>query len=75
MQWDLLFLGSLRAAGVKFQAEGVETASQVDFLKGSRCDVFQGHYFAKPIPYETLEIFLSIGMLNGFQGNLIDKPT
>lgn len=40
-------------------AEGVETASQVDFLKGSRCDVFQGYYFAKPMPYADIEAFLS----------------
>ncbi|MFP3680174.1 EAL domain-containing protein [Pseudomonas sp. SIMBA_041] len=41
-------------------AEGVETASQVNFLKGSRCDIFQGYYFAKPMPYEALEMFLGI---------------
>lgn len=40
-------------------AEGVETASQVDFLKGSRCDVFQGYYFAKPMPYAEIKAFLS----------------
>jgi len=41
-------------------AEGVETKSQVDFLKGGRCDVFQGYYFAKPMPYADLEAFLSL---------------
>ncbi|MDR0188930.1 EAL domain-containing protein [Pseudomonas yamanorum] len=40
-------------------AEGVETTSQVNFLKGSRCDVFQGYYFAKPMSYEALESFLT----------------
>ncbi len=40
-------------------AEGVETASQVDFLKGSRCDIFQGYYFAKPMLYAEIEAFLS----------------
>ncbi|WP_338922692.1 sensor domain-containing phosphodiesterase [Pseudomonas silesiensis] len=40
-------------------AEGVETASQVDFLRGSRCDIFQGYYFAKPMPYAEIEAFLS----------------
>ncbi|MEN5147827.1 putative bifunctional diguanylate cyclase/phosphodiesterase [Pseudomonas rustica] len=39
-------------------AEGVETLSQVNFLKGSRCDVFQGYYYAKPMPYEALDGFL-----------------
>jgi EAL domain-containing protein (putative c-di-GMP-specific phosphodiesterase class I) len=35
-------------------AEGVQTASKVSFLKGSRYDVFQGHYCARPMPYEDL---------------------
>mgnify|MGYP006196498159 FL=1 len=41
-------------------AEGVETASQMEFLKGSRCDVFQGYYFAKPMPFVELEAFLGL---------------
>ncbi|MNP84644.1 Oxygen sensor protein DosP [compost metagenome] len=41
-------------------AEGVETAFQVDFLKGSRCDIFQGYFFAKPMPYAEVEAFLSL---------------
>ncbi|MGF6124856.1 putative signal transduction protein with EAL and GGDEF domain [Pseudomonas frederiksbergensis] len=28
-------------------------------LKGSRCDIFQGYYFAKPMPYAEIEAFLS----------------
>jgi diguanylate cyclase (GGDEF)-like protein/PAS domain S-box-containing protein len=39
-------------------AEGVETASQMEFLKGSRCDTFQGYYFARPMPFAALEAFL-----------------
>lgn len=39
-------------------AEGVETESQAAFLKGSKCDVLQGYFFAKPMPYEALDIFL-----------------
>ena len=40
-------------------AEGVETASQMEFLKGSRCDTFQGYYFAKPMPFTALKAFMS----------------
>ncbi|MBD8706837.1 EAL domain-containing protein [Pseudomonas sp. CFBP 13711] len=40
-------------------AEGVETASQMEFLKGSRCDIFQGYHFARPMPFAALEEFLS----------------
>lgn len=39
-------------------AEGVETASQMEFLKRSRCDIFQGYHFARPMPFATLEAFL-----------------
>lgn len=40
-------------------AKGVEMASQVDFLKRSRCDVLQGYYFAKPMPHTEIEALLS----------------
>jgi len=43
---------------LKVIAEGVETESQVAFLKKNRCDEFQGYYFAKPLPMAQLETFL-----------------
>jgi diguanylate cyclase (GGDEF)-like protein len=33
-------------------AEGVETAAQVDFLRGEACDEFQGFYFSMAVPPE-----------------------
>lgn len=35
--------------------EGVETAEQVEFLKQIKCDVYQGYYFAKPMPVAQFE--------------------
>lgn len=35
--------------------EGVETKEQVDFLTDFGCDVFQGYFFAKPMPVEEFE--------------------
>lgn len=35
-------------------AEGVEYQEQYDFLNEIDCDMIQGYYFAKPMPYEDL---------------------
>ncbi len=35
-------------------AEGVETAQQLNFLKESGCEVYQGFYFGKPMTAEAL---------------------
>lgn len=35
--------------------EGVETKVQVDFLAEYGCDIYQGYYFAKPMPVEDFE--------------------
>ncbi|MCC6073986.1 putative bifunctional diguanylate cyclase/phosphodiesterase [Pseudomonas sp. GCM10022188] len=39
-------------------AEGVETLEQADFLSRSQCDVFQGHLYARPMPFAELEAYL-----------------
>ena len=35
-------------------AEGVETKEQRDFLKSNDCDLAQGYYFNKPMPFDEL---------------------
>jgi EAL domain-containing protein (putative c-di-GMP-specific phosphodiesterase class I) len=40
-------------------AEGVETQAQRDFLAYQGCDQFQGYLFARPLPIEKLEAYLS----------------
>ncbi|SEA23013.1 EAL domain-containing protein [Alkalimonas amylolytica] len=39
---------------IKVIAEGVETKTQVAFLRKHQCDEFQGYYFAKPMPAKEL---------------------
>ena len=35
-------------------AEGVEHGSQVDLLREFNCDLLQGYYYAKPMPFDDL---------------------
>ena len=52
---ELILRDTIRLAkdlNLEIVAEGVETAEQVAFLEGTKCDLIQGFYFAKPMPVE-----------------------
>jgi len=42
----------------KIVAEGVENLEQLQFLEKNRCQSYQGFYFSKPVPFETLQALL-----------------
>jgi diguanylate cyclase (GGDEF)-like protein/PAS domain S-box-containing protein len=44
--------------GMHTIAEGVETASQLAFLRLQGCDEVQGYYFSKPLPKDQFEAFV-----------------
>jgi diguanylate cyclase (GGDEF)-like protein len=43
-------------------AEGVETASQLDYLRRNGCDEIQGYYFSPPVPAADFERLLIDGV-------------
>jgi diguanylate cyclase (GGDEF)-like protein/PAS domain S-box-containing protein len=43
---------------LKVVAEGVETAAQLEYLRGHQCDQIQGYYLSRPLPVAELEKML-----------------
>lgn len=48
-----------QSLGLKLIAEGVETRQQLTFLWAHGCRVMQGYYFARPMPAEKIQDFLT----------------
>ncbi|WP_413284263.1 EAL domain-containing protein [Vibrio sp. MA40-2] len=47
-----------KALDLKLVAEGAETKKQVNFLVENGCDIVQGYYYSKPIPYNDMTAFI-----------------
>ena len=52
----LISLGKIN--NLEVIAEGADNSDQVEILKDFGCDVIQGYYFAKPMPYDDYVSFL-----------------
>lgn len=46
---------------LKVVAEGVETAEQLDYLRGNACDEMQGYFFSPPVPAMEMTKILGSG--------------
>ncbi len=53
--------------GIDTVVEGVETQKQVDFLRAVGCNMLQGYYFIRPIPFETIMERYDTGTAIGFE--------
>lgn len=53
-----------RALNLGIIAEGVETDTQLAYLRNYGCDHYQGYFFSKPLPIEELEVMLRKDVLN-----------
>ena len=62
-QQSLTMVQNIIAIGKNFGmvvlAEGVESSEQFAILKACGCDLMQGYYFSRPIPYEELCEYLA----------------
>jgi len=50
-------LGLGQRLGLEVLAEGIETVEQWQFLRDQHCTLFQGYWFAPPLPLEPFEAF------------------
>ena len=61
---EVVISGVIRIAhglGLGVCAEGVETHEQASRLRKLGCDMAQGYYFSKPLPFRLIEAFLTDG--------------
>jgi EAL domain-containing protein (putative c-di-GMP-specific phosphodiesterase class I) len=56
--------------GFRTIAEGVETQSQLDYLRAQGCDEIQGYFFGRPVPAEEFAHLLRCGgVLDGIESS------
>ena len=59
---DIIMKNIINLAGelhIKTVTEGVESASQADFIRSIHCDIGQGYYYTKPMPEDEFTRFIT----------------
>lgn len=60
--FDVAFVKSIvmmsESLGLTVLAEGVEKEGQINLLKNLGCELVQGYYFSKPLPYNEIEAYI-----------------
>ncbi|MFN6969210.1 MAG: PAS domain S-box protein [Rheinheimera sp.] len=63
MEIATAIIGIAHTLGFKVLAEGVETATQLEFLRTQHCDHYQGYYCSPPVPAAKFELLLQQHMV------------
>jgi len=58
MEIATAIIGIAHTLGFKVLAEGVETATQLEFLRQQHCDHYQGYYCSPPVPASKFELLI-----------------
>ena len=58
-------LGLARELNIDVVVEGVETAAQLELLKGWGARIIQGYYYSRPLPVREVTEMLRIGKASG----------
>lgn len=66
MEIATAIIGIAHTLGFKVLAEGVETATQLEFLRQQHCDHYQGYYCSPPVPADKFELLLQQQMHQTF---------
>ncbi len=64
-----------RSLNMSTTAEGVETLTQLNYLREKACNEVQGYYFGRPMPAEALEGILREGITFGDSGHVTKTVT
>lgn len=54
----LAILAMADSLGLEVIAEGIETSGQLSYLRDWHCEIGQGYYFSRPVPFEEFMQFL-----------------